>query len=178
MPSIVDCPDCHRKLKVPEELLGQMVRCPSCNSTFTASSEIVEQVAITPPAMTPPAGYERPEPVRELEPVAEPAGANRGVPLGAGDYPPRRAPTPHRGTIILVLGICSIVFSGCLGVILGPIAWTMGNTDLAAIRAGRMGREGEGLTNAGRICGIIGTILGISLCCCGGSAGIMRFRLH
>jgi hypothetical protein len=73
---------------------------------------------------------------------------------------------PHRGTMILVLGILSIVFTG-LGFILGPIAWIMGSNDLTAIRAGRMDPDGEGTTSAGRICGIIGTILGsLSLICC------------
>ena len=35
-----------------------------------------------------------------------------------------------------------------------------GNNDLREIRAGKMDRAGEGITQAGRICGIIGTILG------------------
>ena len=45
--------------------------------------------------------------------------------------------------------------------ILGPIAWIMGQMDMNEIRSGRMNPEGEGLTNAGRICGIIATILSI-----------------
>jgi hypothetical protein len=68
--------------------------------------------------------------------------------------------------MVLVLGILGLVF-GILGVILGPIAWIMGNNDLAEIQAGRMDPAGEGMTQAGRICGIIATILGsISLTCC------------
>jgi len=52
-------------------------------------------------------------------------------------------------------------------IILGPIAWIMGNNDLREIRAGRMDPEGESNTNAGRICGIIGTSIGaVSLVCC------------
>ncbi len=62
---------------------------------------------------------------------------------------------PHRGTIILVLGILSLVVCG----IMGPIAWVMGNTDLREMAAGRMDRSGEGATQAGRICGMIATIL-------------------
>jgi hypothetical protein len=34
----------------------------------------------------------------------------------------------------------------------------MGNQDMAEIQAGRMDPEGEGTTQAGRICGMIGTI--------------------
>lgn len=65
---------------------------------------------------------------------------------------------PHRGTLVLVLGILSLVICG---IVLGPIAWVMGNNDLKEIRAGRMDPTGEGTTNAGRICGMIGTILNV-----------------
>lgn len=41
---------------------------------------------------------------------------------------------------------------------LGIAAWVMGNGDLKQIDAGTMNPEGRSLTNAGRICGIIGTI--------------------
>lgn len=61
----------------------------------------------------------------------------------------------HRGALILVLGIVGIV--GCQ--FLGPVAWVMGNNDLAAMNAGRMDPSGRGLTDAGRICGIIATVL-------------------
>ena len=36
MPSIIDCPSCSRKLQVPDALLGQQVRCPTCTSVFEA----------------------------------------------------------------------------------------------------------------------------------------------
>ena len=72
----------------------------------------------------------------------------------------RRDAAPHRGVLILVLGILSLVVCGFLG----PVAWIMGNNDLAEIRAGRMDREGEGMTQAGRICGMIASILLIFVC--------------
>ena len=65
---------------------------------------------------------------------------------------------PHRGTLILVLGILSIVFCGIFTAI--P-AWIMGNTDLAEMNAGTMDSSGRGLTNAGRIMGMIIGILSI-----------------
>lgn len=61
----------------------------------------------------------------------------------------------HRGTLVLVLGILSLV----LCQILGPVAWIMGNGDLAKMAAGQMDPEGEGVTKAGKICGMIATIL-------------------
>jgi hypothetical protein len=62
---------------------------------------------------------------------------------------------PHRGTLILVLGILSLVVCGPVGI----AAWIMGNSDLKAIDSGSMDPDGRGSTNAGRICGMIGTIL-------------------
>jgi len=65
---------------------------------------------------------------------------------------------PHRGTLILVLGILGIVMCGIFTAI--P-AWIMGNTDLAEMNAGTMDSSGRGLTNAGRIMGMIICIIGI-----------------
>jgi hypothetical protein len=64
---------------------------------------------------------------------------------------------PHRGALILVFGILSLVV--CFP--LGFFAWAMGNSDLRAIDAGQMDPEGRGLTQAGKICGIVGSILGV-----------------
>ena len=63
---------------------------------------------------------------------------------------------PHRGGTVLTLGILGLVI--CL--ICGIIAWVMGAGDLRKMREGRMDRSGQGTTQAGMICGIIGTILG------------------
>jgi hypothetical protein len=57
--------------------------------------------------------------------------------------------------MILVLGILGIIV--CF--ICGIFAWVMGNKDLKAMDAGLMDPSGRGLTNAGRICGIVSTIL-------------------
>jgi len=73
------------------------------------------------------------------------------------EYPTGRPVQPHRGTLILVLGILGLVC--CF--ILGIIAWIMGNTDLREMDAGRMDPSGRGLTQAGKICGIISVVLGI-----------------
>ncbi len=66
-----------------------------------------------------------------------------------------QAQRPHRGVLILVLGILGLV---CC-VITGIIAWVMANTDLREMDAGRMDPEGRGLTTAGKICGIISVAL-------------------
>ena len=64
---------------------------------------------------------------------------------------------PHRGVMILVFGIIGIV----LCVVFGIVAWVMGNSDLRAMREGRMDPTGEGLTKAGKICGIVGVVLNL-----------------
>ena len=63
----------------------------------------------------------------------------------------------HRGVLILVLGILSIVC--CF--ICGIIAWVLANGDLKQMAAGRMDPSGRGLTQAGKICGIVGIALQI-----------------
>lgn len=61
-----------------------------------------------------------------------------------------------RGALILVLGILGLVM---FGLITGIPAWVMGHTDLRRMREGKMESTDEGLTRAGMILGMIGTIL-------------------
>jgi len=49
MPTKVSCPSCSRQLLVPEELQGRSVRCPSCETVFTAQPEAPEHVPAPPP---------------------------------------------------------------------------------------------------------------------------------
>jgi len=70
---------------------------------------------------------------------------------------------PHRGVLVLVLGIVSIVFP--LFGILGGITWYLANQDLPEIDAGLMDPTGRGMVVAGKVCGIIGFILGMVGCC-------------
>ena len=63
---------------------------------------------------------------------------------------------PHRGTLILVLGILGLVMCGIFTAI--P-AWIMGNSDIKQMDVGTMDPTGRGMTNAGRILGMIGSIL-------------------
>ncbi len=151
MQEIISCPSCQRKLQVPESLLGQDVQCPTCGATFVASAG----------GQTAPAGTSAPPAPAPREPAPE----RRPPKRAAADYEEdvetdrprrrRRDLLPHRGGMILAFGIISLVACAFFG----PFAWVMGNNDLAEIRAGRMDPEGEGLTQAGRICGIIGTIM-------------------
>lgn len=81
------------------------------------------------------------------------------VPPPPDDYDIRRSDLhnvePHRGGAILTFGILSLF---TIPFVFGPMAWIMGNADLRKMREGWMDREGQSLTDAGRICGMIATI--------------------
>ena len=62
---------------------------------------------------------------------------------------------PHRGSTILVLGILSLVVCA----VCGPIAWVMANKDIVKMNSGLMDPIGLEQTKAGKICGIIGTVI-------------------
>ena len=64
-------------------------------------------------------------------------------------------PEDSQATTVLVLGILSLV----LCQVLGPFAWVMGNNELAGIDAGRRPPQNRGTAQAGRILGIISTVL-------------------
>ncbi|MBL9138026.1 MAG: hypothetical protein JNK85_19320 [Verrucomicrobiales bacterium] len=63
----------------------------------------------------------------------------------------------HRGTLILVLGILGLVICFPCGI----AAWIMGSGDLKEMDAGQMDPEGRSLTQAGKIVGIIATVLAL-----------------
>ena len=62
---------------------------------------------------------------------------------------------PHRGVLILVFGILSLVLCPFFGI----AAWSMGNADLQDMATGRMDSSGRDMTQAGRICGIVGACI-------------------
>ena len=201
---IIDRPSCGRKLRVPDDLLGKPVKCPTCEHAFQATT--AHDPAPPPPtpgaAIAPAAagdehtaafGPEAHRPTGEADDVRPCPSCGERIDKDAArcrfcgedvedgqeedDRPwddsrrfrGRRDAEPHRGTLILVLGILSIVLfalCGPVGLPLGIAAWVMGRRDLVKMRENRMDREGEGLTQAGWICGIIGTILdSLSLLC-------------
>jgi hypothetical protein len=90
--------------------------------------------------------------------VPSPARVAQTGPAATTDFSARDASysVPHRGGIILTLGILSWVFS-CP--IFSVMAWVMGASDLREMRAGRMDARGMGLTQAGHILGVIYTVL-------------------
>ncbi|HLW64098.1 MAG TPA: hypothetical protein VKS79_02185 [Gemmataceae bacterium] len=171
MPIQTSCPSCGRALRVPDDLMGKNVKCPSCQTQFVAEAAGGAAAEAPPPL---PRESRRDEGVREDAPSRRPAREeeyeeerpSRRPARRDDDYdddfdddrPRRRSRrdlAPHRGTMILVFGILS--WFVCIG--FGIAAWVMGNNDLREMREGRMDREGEGMTNAGRIIGMIHVIV-------------------
>jgi hypothetical protein len=181
MPEIIECPQCHRKLRMDESVLGQTVQCPSCQNAFTAA--LPYQPAPPP----------RPRPLEDDEPIFRPKDEpprpryDSPPPRPRHDSPPRRRyedededyprprrsrfgdyQRPHRGVAVLTLGILSIVlFFSLPGLIMAIVAVVMGASDLAAMNRGEMNEDGRGQTKAGLICGIIAMALeGLALFTC------------
>src|SRR5689334_19828012 len=76
-------------------------------------------------------------------------------PIYGRPYP--ALPQPHpQGTVVLVLGIL-----GCFVTVCAPIAWYLGSKALREIQASGARYSNEDLLRAGRIIGMIVTILAI-----------------
>lgn len=101
----------------------------------------------------PAGGYQPPPPYQPpgQPPIPQPGGYTPQP----GYSVPGHYTEQVNGTTILVLGILGLT---CCG-ICAPIAWTMGNSALKAIDAGRANPSERGNVNIGRILGIIGTAL-------------------
>ena len=69
--------------------------------------------------------------------------------------PPTGGPYPEQSqaATALVLGILSIVVCQ----LLGPFAWKLANNEIKAIAEGRRPPDSQGLAQAAKICGIVGT---------------------
>ncbi len=94
-------------------------------------------MSYTPPSPDQPGGY------GQQPGYGPPAGYGGGT----TDHP--------QGTTILVLGILSLVICQ----LLGPVAWIMGNNALKEIDASPSRYGNRGQVQAGRICGIIASVL-------------------
>jgi predicted Zn finger-like uncharacterized protein len=165
MPVTIQCPHCDKQLRIQEANLGKQVRCPACKEVFKAAElppppeEEAEQgiQEMEEPEQRPARRPRREEPEDEEEEEERPRRRRRRL----RDDDDLVRGRPHRGGLILTLGILGLVLSCCpmAGWILGGIALSMGNTDLQAMSRRQMDRSGQGMTQAGKICGLIAVIL-------------------
>lgn len=93
---------------------------------------------------------QQPPPGPPPPPGGYPPNAYGGPPYGGG-----YAPDHHQATTVLILGILGLVVCG----VLAPFAWVMGNRVVREIDASNGQVGGRSTANAGRICGMVGTIL-------------------
>ena len=186
MSHLISCPECNKQLQVPDDLIGKTVQCPECRHSFTAEAPDLEVItsatgkARSLPAVTrKPAAWDKKTNAQENDDDIDVDVKKRrrrdADDDEDNDRPSRRRRAvsygvPHRGGMILAFGIIAVVCavaSFAVGVtfiitlVLGPIAWAMGNKDLREMKEGRMDPEGEGMTQTGRILGMVGTILTI-----------------
>lgn len=70
---------------------------------------------------------------------------------------------PHRGGLVFTLGLVGLVLTtACgLGLLSGLPAWILGARDLSRMQAGALDPSGHGITRAGKICGMVATILSL-----------------
>jgi predicted Zn finger-like uncharacterized protein len=108
MPINTDCPSCNRKLRVPDELLGKKVKCPTCGTVFQADESSA------------PAGPEEADPPVTSYPEEEraPIDRRRDPEDDEGDAlsPPRRG-TSGKPDKVQNIGVMMLI-SGILGVLL------------------------------------------------------------
>lgn len=166
MAVVVSCPSCEKALQVPEEFFGKMVQCPECKTRFQAKPAADSLPAKPAPSTTDP-GLE----FTQEDPT--PRKPKRRSDYDDDDLSIRKRREyayPHRGDLIMTLGIVSIVggLLFCLPWFIAPIVWAMASHDLAEMKAGRMDPTGESSTQTGRILAIISTILvglGVAVIC-------------
>ncbi len=186
------CGNCSKTLRVPDEHLGKKARCPNCSwinvvepqhrpqaappqnptefpnhptSSYHASPYHTSPHPTSPPP-TSPHQSQAPPPTDRKDWIdfSKPTVDHPYAPINSGGYHPALA--PHRGGLVLTLGIVSLFLNCWFLLIPGILAWSFGRADLKRMKAGTMNREGESITLAGMILGIIGTLwplLGIAL---------------
>src|SRR5438105_621812 len=147
MTDVIECPGCSSKLRVPEELQGKKFRCPKCGDIFVPSGtpSPTSQDVQEPPGQPPSSSRREPEVDADLAPCP---ACGKNIPRTADlclyckadlvrrgpeeeddedeDRPweHRRGPRvrrdcdPHRGALVMVLGILSTVFSA-----IGPCSY-------------------------------------------------------
>ncbi len=164
MAEIIACPSCQRQLQVPETFFGQTVQCPDCQHQFQAVAPTSAVQSAAPAAAKPASadGEEREKArPRKTYDDDDDNRDRRGKDEDDDDdlrFTRRRSRLqPHRGTLVLILGVLAIC---CVGApVTGIVAWILGHLDLKEMDAGRMDPEGRGQTQTGKILGMISVIL-------------------
>lgn len=181
---IAPCPGCQARLSVSASDIGSDVECPYCKTVYKASKPGApgsraggssprrkaddDDLDVVPKGRSVRSGDddedERPSRRRRRDDDDEDDRPSRRRSRDDDDdEAPRKrrrrsggSYEPHRGVLILVLGILGWV--GC-GIFTAIPAWIMGSGDLKKMDAGEMDPEGRQMTQIGKILGMISVIL-------------------
>ena len=146
----IPCSSCKQRLEIPEELAGQTIECPACNTSLTVPSP--EPTA--PP--TPKIRLSKPEADSAANEVRTGALQKEVASLKIKLTDARSDKTlPHRGGMILTFGILGVACCFPFGI----AAWVMGHNDMQLINDGAMDPAGAGTTKAGMICGMVACVI-------------------
>ena len=77
--------------------------------------------------------------------------------------PPVQDKASNQAITALILGIAGILTVWCcgFGALVAPFGWYLGHKELQMIASGQSSASGQGIAQAGKILGLIGTILGV-----------------
>jgi predicted Zn finger-like uncharacterized protein len=150
MPKIVQCPNCQRRLRVPDDLLGKQVKCPACDTLLTVrDGEDLSTSDSTPTETTQErqrSRRRRPLSGEEYEPDEEEQYEEEEEDFEEAGERPRRRASERRswrkvrtGLTLEIVSICVLVLAVLIAMIGGIIlAGGEGN----AARAGGVPRGG------------------------------------
>lgn len=184
---VIACPHCSTRLEAPESVLGREVVCGRCKRNFmavAAATVAPQQPAATAGEAEPSPANEVGQ--ADVNPYDTGMGAAAGneppptppppapSPFGAapmaGVGPGMQGPISGNATASMVLGISSIAVSvlgmcccgpvGVLSVAAGIVAVILARRVDDELASGRTGPASEPRAKAGKICGIIGIVLG------------------
>lgn len=163
------CPTCKKSLKADDDKAGTKTNCPDCGQRIRVPKPPMQKTVLgeLETGMTH-AASDVGQPASGITSAIPPSGApfangfydfdTPGSFAGSQPLIPRSI-EPHRGTAILIMGILGLF---TLPFIFGPIAWMWANEDLRKMRRGLMDPEGKGSTEAGKIMGIIATVISLT----------------
>ncbi len=181
MPMTIHCCHCGGMLQLHDEDAGKKIQCPMCSRAFTV--HFGDETTSPAPSMPNLELSSDNAPLSRFHPSMEAEQSSSIVKLDAERLAPppnsdpkhgaRRSPrsvpgeeddsavSPHRGSLVLTLGILSLVFAWCpiAGWILSSHAMRIGSHDIEAMRKGTRDRYDNGMTQSGRILGHIGAIV-------------------
>ncbi len=163
MPIEIVCSNCQSLLRVADEHAGKNARCPKCGNIVpipgtppTSDGDPMEPAAAFQPSPDSPWSTPKVRPESSTPEYSNPYSTPTSDFSSPG---PQHLPR-HRGEIILVLGISSLLCCPFLGI----ASIIMANNDLRQMDRGAMDPGGHGMTMAGKIISIIALVLGACGC--------------